>query len=177
MVVGFWTAVVKDGYCSDLRHVTVRCPEGYVDLVKTSDHCYKFHTRRMGYIQARAACISDYATLVEPKNPEESTKIFEYIVKEYGGFWNTWIGSRITCKVFNWCCYVVHFHDMCDSGDGKNYAWESSGKLIDYSPWAPNQPNNAQGIEGCAQFINNEGQWGDKPCFLQLRYMCMKRKG
>lgn len=55
-----------------------------------------------------------------------------------------------------------------------NYSWIGTGKPVQYTDWAPNQPDNAFGGEDCgviwrhAEVMN----WNDNNCTLKCRYVC-----
>ncbi|HCH66634.1 MAG TPA: hypothetical protein DFR83_27760, partial [Deltaproteobacteria bacterium] len=64
---------------------------------------------------------------------------------------------------------------LSDGVEEGRWVWLDGSELA-YSPWAPGEPNNYGGPEGCAT-INYEGNngWHDFPCEVQLGFICEQR--
>ena len=49
---------------------------------------------------------------------------------------------------------------------------------VDYTNWAPGEPNDSVGNENCVEFYTNGGlarQWNDGYCNNNKRFVCKKR--
>merc|ERR1719310_334719 len=60
------------------------------------------------------------------------------------------------------------FHDLSLEGD---FEW-TDGTCVDYTNWAPGEPNDWGSGEDCSMFWTGSGQWNDLDCNSKLPYIC-----
>jgi hypothetical protein len=71
------------------------------------------------------------------------------------------------------------FQGVWIGGERPQGAWKwADGSVWAYTSWAPNQPDNYNGVEGCCQLITPEQsaplawKWNDMPCGSTLPFVC-----
>ena len=57
--------------------------------------------------------------------------------------------------------------------DDADFIWTGSGKLLEYTNWKENEPNNYGGNEECME-VRENGEWNDVRCSMALPYICEK---
>ncbi|XP_077993134.1 macrophage mannose receptor 1-like [Glandiceps talaboti] len=48
---------------------------------------------------------------------------------------------------------------------------------LDYTRWAPGEPNNANDGEDCGEMFFSSSEWNDNDCFISAGYICKRQKG
>ena len=56
-----------------------------------------------------------------------------------------------------WIGLADIFHD-------ETWVWDHLGKPLDFSNWAPGEPNNLNGLQHCAAIDLSHGAWTDVGC-------------
>lgn len=59
---------------------------------------------------------------------------------------------------------------------GYPYLWENN-MPVDYTHWAPGEPNDNDGSANCVRMYHGNGEWDDYNCFdyYYLGYVCQVR--
>ncbi|XP_072020401.1 macrophage mannose receptor 1-like [Amphiura filiformis] len=121
------------------------------------DYCYYFSLEdTTTYSGAQTTCEGMNANLVSIHDENEQSFLS---TRADGIRRNLWIG----------------LHDL--SGEG-NFEWSDSTS-IDFTNWAPGEPNNAGNGEDCVHLTaayHNVGMWNDLECDRQENYICKRHK-
>ncbi|XP_077993963.1 uncharacterized protein LOC144447754 [Glandiceps talaboti] len=48
---------------------------------------------------------------------------------------------------------------------------------LDYTRWAPGEPNNANDGEDCGEMYHSSSEWNDNDCYTTSGYICKRQKG
>ncbi|KAJ8963889.1 hypothetical protein NQ314_005306 [Rhamnusium bicolor] len=107
------------------------------------------------FLEAIGICKMMNMHLVTITSEEENTRLYKYIrdTNAGDGFWSS--GSKLI--------------------DGKMWIWMSTSQIIEYTNWAPKQPDNNN--EQCIHLIlrkDNGLLWNDLGCNDRLHYICEK---
>jgi hypothetical protein len=86
---------------------------------------------------------------------------YKHMLKWYnnlGLIHGTWIGATDKAKEGEW-------------------RWSSSGRLLTYSAWSNEQPDNWRGNEDCGHLFEYKGKllWNDSPCSSKIQTLCKKK--
>lgn len=54
-----------------------------------------------------------------------------------------------------------------------DFIWTGSRRLLEYTNWKDNEPNNSNGNEGCME-VRENGEWNDVACNYTIPYICEK---
>jgi hypothetical protein len=55
------------------------------------------------------------------------------------------------------------------------YVWQTTQDNVDFSDWAPREPNDLGHTEDCAEFFHPAGfHWNDAPCNIKSNFICEK---
>ncbi|XP_072018497.1 uncharacterized protein [Amphiura filiformis] len=134
--------------------ITGSCVHGMCDNCDGDDwngHCYNYVASLKSWCDAEVYCCSQYgAHLVSIHSSEEND-----FVKGLIGSDRTWIGlnDKNTEDAFEW----------------------SDGTQVNYTDWRGNQPNNADGGEDCAHFLDRPSKkWSDFKCHSEMKFVCKK---
>nr|XP_046272979.1 lactose-binding lectin l-2-like [Scatophagus argus] len=117
--------------------------------------CYKYVSSHLNWADAELHCVSEGANLVSIHSQEEQTFVKD-LVKNFdpNEGW-TWIGLSDTHKEGSWM-------------------W-SDGSAVDFTFWAPQEPNNQGGNENCAHLnFGSDFKWNDRPCDSTYTSVCEK---
>ncbi|XP_058456749.1 C-type lectin 37Da-like [Malaya genurostris] len=79
---------------------------------------------------------------------------------------------RSTDKFSNATRFWIGASDLAEEGI---YTWISSGRLVTFTNWAANEPNNINNTEHCIEiihniYINQVWQWNDMECRNEIAY-------
>ncbi|XP_066982679.1 macrophage mannose receptor 1-like isoform X2 [Macrobrachium rosenbergii] len=124
------------------------CPEGWIHVGATG-RCFKLveTTEYFDFIAAKCRSLYDGADAVSLHNPKEMAYITA-MVGLHGH--NVWIGLK---------------YEM------REYVWIDQS-TVDYTPWAPGEPNGQYMAENCVQAIYPTGLMNDISCYNNLAYIC-----
>ncbi|CAJ0594293.1 unnamed protein product [Cylicocyclus nassatus] len=143
-----------------------RCKSGWT-YYKETDACYKTFFWAT-FDDAERRCESYGGHLTSVHSDDENDFIIEMSHTGYNRTAHrmlTWIGLR-----------------QADYPKSKDWTW-TDGTNVDFLPWAPTEPNNANGNERCAQVHSDHGaedadpfgKWNDIYCDHTMRsYVCKK---
>lgn len=107
----------------------------------------------LSWLNADSVCRTASTTLVKVDSNATALALRDAVQGALGqdGWGDIWIGaSRDDEGVFHW----------------------SDGSPLDYTRWAPNEPNNANGGEGCVE-SRLSTFWNDGYCLSQNRFVCV----
>ncbi|GFN98051.1 mannose receptor c type 1 [Plakobranchus ocellatus] len=131
------------------------CSPGWV---KSPDSCIKFYDQDRTWEDAREVCIKDSADLVTVLDSCMSKTIEEQLKSKTGAYW---IGLNDQLKEGLW-------------------RWLDDTNMINYTNWAPGQPNNYSYQESghergqdCVEVGKHKnGQWNDHVCTAARKFIC-----
>ncbi|XP_056454928.1 echinoidin-like [Gadus chalcogrammus] len=132
------------------------CPAYWFD---SGTDCYKYVLSPLTWAHAEIYCQSLGAHLVSIHSSNEMkfiTALIEIFDPTKGGHW-------------------IGFSDVHEEG----YWMWSDGSPRDFARWYPDQPDDADGAEHCADIAfwkPLEPAWNDAPCTLVNPYVCKLRK-
>ncbi|XP_070535732.1 macrophage mannose receptor 1-like [Ptychodera flava] len=119
-------------------------------------YCYNFDglKQRAGSWSAAAyECDKMGGYLVTIDDEDENSYIYKKISDSY---MNIWLGlTRNELGGFEWV----------------------DNTPLDYTNWAPGEPNNADDIEGCGEMYYRSNEWNDVDCFSSAGFICKRQKG
>merc|ERR1712172_468350 len=112
--------------------------------------CYLFQEWNSTWYDSRRECKQSGGYLVEVDSQEEQDAILREIASR-GWDGDTHFGF--------WIGLTDIFHDG-------TWVWDNLGKPLDYSNWAPGEPNNWGGLQHCAaiKLWGENGKWDDVSC-------------
>ena len=121
-----------------------------------STGCYLFQPRNSTWYEAKQTCKQSGGHLVEIESSEEVDALREAILSE------TWDDTNIDGI---WIGLNDVFHDG-------TWVWDHSGRPLEFSAWAADEPDNFRGAQHCGvSFTNPEGstvssvgEWFDFSC-------------
>ena len=131
---------------------SIGCAAGWVS---SGQNCYKFVTSGKKWDAARADCIKMSSDLVSITSAQEQA----FVASQAAKFGNTrfWIGLN-------------------DKRVEGKFEWSDSSSVI-YKNWYRGEPNNAGGVEDCAEINGRRPQWNDLPCTHNSGYICKQKRG
>ncbi|XP_067381254.1 ladderlectin-like [Channa argus] len=117
---------------------------------------FHFVPKPMTWAQAEKNCQSIGANLASVHNTYEYHEIQRLITTATHEYKETWIGGS-------------------DAQQEGTWLW-SDGRSLQYTNWAPGEPNNIHGRQHCLQ-MNHGAQksWDDIECHVQRPSVCEKR--
>ncbi|XP_022294740.2 perlucin-like [Crassostrea virginica] len=126
------------------------CPDNWVSH---GGECYAFVTNiKSTWINAGAYCRNAEAKLVEVDSVDEGNFLRSHLISSHRSE-HFWIGGTDTIQEGKW-------------------VWISSQDSLDYTDWAPGEPNNGIGA-GCMTMAYHEGyHWNDDFCTSQYDFIC-----
>merc|ERR1711971_1173152 len=112
--------------------------------------CYLFQEGNSTWYDSRRECKQSGGYLVEVDSQEEQDAILREIASR-GWDGDTHFGF--------WIGLTDIFHDG-------TWVWDNLGKPLDFSNWAPGEPNNYRGLQHCAaiKLRWENGKWDDVSC-------------
>ncbi|XP_025099012.1 low affinity immunoglobulin epsilon Fc receptor-like [Pomacea canaliculata] len=130
-----------------------RCPAPWVRFRLS---CYTYIEHPLPWIDAASLCKLLGANLVEINSAAENmfvNNIYKSRNVEHG-----WLG----------------INDIQQNG---RWVLTSTGRPLPYSNWAPGEPNNYAGKQGCALMYRN-GKWDDNSCLIStaFTFVCERRR-
>ncbi|XP_064101211.1 macrophage mannose receptor 1-like [Macrobrachium nipponense] len=128
------------------------CPQNWIHVV-TTGRCFKFVEEVTYFDQAVTSCRDLYtgAELVSLHTPKELAYITVMV-----GMYNAeaWIGLQ---------------YEMED------YVWVDQS-TVDYTPWAPGEPNGQYMAENCVEVLYPTGLMNDISCYNMYGYICAMKQ-
>merc|ERR1712137_124589 len=120
------------------------CPDYWTSF---EGSCYLFPDHhQMNFKEAERFCNASYSShLVHINSPAENAFIKTYLKKMKD---------------------EPHWMDLTDMYNEGKYMWNDTGSLVEFSDWAPGQPDNwIGGDEDCILFFDDDDyKWHDAPC-------------
>lgn len=102
---------------------------------------------------ASSICQSKAMELLIIENEEESKKIAE-IAMGYKPYY-LWLGAKRR---------------------GNRFFWDYTAQQVNFTKWAPGQPDNANGKEDCVHLsLPDTSLWNDAPCWEQNFFICQQK--
>ncbi|XP_077573842.1 galactose-specific lectin nattectin-like [Stigmatopora nigra] len=135
----------------DSKSIGNHCPKGWTQLDK---NCYIFQNDDRTFSDAESICNILDANLVSINSRKENALVVELIRECRGEIVDTWIG----------------LHDAVEEGE---YIW-TNGEIVNFSGFAPSQPDGPSVNEDCVEIENQDDMWHDVPCTDLNPYVCMK---
>ncbi|KAE8619555.1 hypothetical protein XENTR_v10009846 [Xenopus tropicalis] len=124
------------------RQLLSNCPENWQGI---ESKCYYISTTTLTWEESKNVCIAQGSSLLILKDKKEMDDLEPLVENK-----PFWIG--MTKK-------------------GKSWQWLDS-TIPTFLPWAPNEPNDMNGKENCAE--SNGRQWNDIDCLVKGYYICKK---
>jgi hypothetical protein len=116
----------------------------------------------MSWEDSRANCLGYGADLVSILNSLEVNFINKQ-TKALGGDYQFWIGL---------------FRNKTTSDPKKEgWTWSDGNTFTNHQQWLPNQPDNSQNNEKCAELSARNKQWNDNNCARLFSSICKRKKG
>ncbi|XP_041375600.1 macrophage mannose receptor 1-like [Gigantopelta aegis] len=130
------------------------CPtnEGYV-LLDSVDICFKASAETKTRDEARVICSGSGDKLIVLDTQEKNSAVAEYL----------YTSARLQS----------YFIGLTDEQTENQFIWEN-GKLVGFTSWIVDEPDNYGNNEDCVQFTTNGGKWRDIKCTDIRRYICEK---
>ncbi|XP_068212227.1 macrophage mannose receptor 1-like isoform X2 [Palaemon carinicauda] len=124
------------------------CPEGWIHVV-TTGRCFKLVNDYKYYDDAVIRCksLSKGSNLVSLHTPKEMAYI-TVMIGMYGA--DAWLGLKFEVT---------------------DYVWIDQS-TVDYTPWAPGEPNGQYMSENCVEAIYPSGMMNDISCYNMFGYIC-----
>ena len=64
---------------------------------------------------------------------------------------------------------------LSDSIQEGHYLWQSTQDNVDFTDWAPGEPNDNHHTEDCAELFQPFSfHWNDAPCSVKSNFICEK---
>ncbi|XP_077467319.1 galactose-specific lectin nattectin-like [Stigmatopora argus] len=127
------------------------CPKGWTQL---DENCYIFQDGERTFSDAESICNILDGNLVSINSAKENVLIVELIRECKGEIVDTWIG----------------LHDAIEEGE---FIW-TDGEIVNFSGFAPGQPDSNASDEDCVEIENRDDMWHDVPCTDLNPFVCMK---
>nr|XP_034333174.1 galactose-specific lectin nattectin [Crassostrea gigas] len=129
------------------------CRDGWLHH---GNSCYAFiDAEPDGWIEAMFYCSSVGAKLVEIETESENNFLKRHL-QTTGATKNYWIGLSDAIK------------------EGK-FVWQTTQDNVDYTDWAPGEPNDDHHTEDCAELFQPFSfHWNDAPCSVKSNFICEK---
>ena len=108
--------------------------------------CYLFQKSNSTWYESRKDCQQKGGYLVEIDSEEEEDAIIDGISRQG---WDRDLGF--------WIGLTDIFHDG-------TWVWDHLGRPLNFSNWAPGEPNNLNGLQHCAALDLYVGGWTDVGC-------------
>ena len=126
------------------------CPCGWKNIL---NGCYLFNKPKVTWDVARASCLKKGGDLVIPTSALQCVFLSSHAAV---------LGLRVP-----WIGVFRRRHD------GKFY--DTCGKPLSYTRWAPTEPNDVGGVENCGHMYATGGRkakWNDINCNAKWGYIC-----
>ncbi|XP_051511691.1 L-selectin-like [Myxocyprinus asiaticus] len=126
-----------------------------VILVYVDGWTYSYSNKTMSWNNSRKWCQTNYTDVVMVHNENVTRFLINNLPQISGSYY--WIGIK---KI-----------------DGI-WTWVANGQVVDYQPWAINEPNNVKSNENCVEMYisisENNGKWNDEGCEKEKLPICQK---
>jgi hypothetical protein len=116
----------------------------------------------MSWKDSRANCLRHGADLVSILNSTEVDFINKQ-TKALGGDNKFWIG--------------LFRNKMTSDPKKEDWSWSDGNTFTNLQQWLPNQPDNYQNNEKCAELSALNKQWNDNNCSKLFSSICKRKKG
>ena len=144
-------------FCEIARNLTTTflltdCSDGFIHH---DGYCFGYFPQKLNWTQAQAACNAVGAFLAEPKSLEQEILIEGLILhgaikEEY-----IWLGAN----------------DMDAEGQ---WQWATSKEDMDYTNWAPGQPDDGGVSQDCMRYKMTYHHWDDGECRGHASFICQE---
>ncbi|XP_077425174.1 galactose-specific lectin nattectin-like [Vanacampus margaritifer] len=128
------------------------CPKGWTQL---NDCCFMVVPQERTYVDAEQVCILKGGNLASILDATENALAFELIRAEFGELRDTWIG----------------LHDGIEED---SFLW-TDGSAVDFTAYAPTQPDDFNGDEDCVEIDDTFEAWNDDQCTDTNYFICVKK--
>ena len=128
-------------------------------------HAYKFCGNGRAYPDAVTACAMQGMRLIRVDDQGENAWAFNN--KGMRGFPGVWIGADELAATGTW-----RWSDGTTFWMGKAGAAGSGPVNGLFNAWGPNQPDDQNGNEHCADYDSGNDRWSDVPCTNHNAYIC-----
>ena len=120
------------------------------------DDIFIYHSDRLTFHQAQAACEANGMILSMPDNQAKQERLTSYLETQTRTSNQVWIG-------------------LTDILEEANFLW-LDGREASWSFWGANKPNNGGFFgEHCVTLVSSSSfEWNDRPCSDTLSYVCEK---
>ncbi|XP_052764134.1 perlucin-like protein [Mya arenaria] len=126
----------------------IQCRHGWI---QNGSSCYHFGTDRETWLDAELICERFGAFLAEIDDPVENDFLQRQVDSRKVNFW---VGGADTENEAEWM-------------------WMSSQRPIQYTHWAPGEPNSYHNSdENCMDLRPRQAGWNDERCSLVQQYVC-----
>jgi hypothetical protein len=132
------TTAPSDDGTSGPATVAIDCGAVGGFTISSTSSCYFLSDATFSWQMARSLCQAWGGDLVELGSPEENGALAPLVT---GSVW-TGANDEEQEGIFRW----------------------AGGGLLDYTAWAPNQPDNWEGVEDCGELSGFDQLWNDRPC-------------
>ncbi|XP_013402508.1 perlucin-like [Lingula anatina] len=134
----------------------VICPGCLAPFVQLGGRCYFFSYMQKSWSHAQAYCRSKSSHLARITSQHENNMIVSYVRTYFPADFNWWLGGN----------------DMAQEG---RWVWVDTNKVMTYTNWNPEEPNNIKGIEHCLELRSDyTHKWNDAPCGKAKSFICEK---
>ncbi|XP_066292800.1 apolipoprotein(a)-like [Branchiostoma lanceolatum] len=139
--------------CTTYWH-TPHQPTCHAGYTQSDDYCFKVYGMAETWSGANATCGFDGGFLAAPKTQNLNDEILNLLQDNDDGHY--WIGLV--------------------KSDDDRWQW-ADGTAPVFTAWAPDEPNNYGGREGCGQVRTEGSEWNDVPCGNKYHFVCQTGKG
>ncbi|CAH1781368.1 unnamed protein product [Owenia fusiformis] len=154
---GYICEMMRRGYTSpalpEPTDISGSCSLGWI---QSGSNCYQVNQRsitfQLKWTDARENCQQQGGDLASFHNKTEHDTLFKYAIAGEADQ-HFWIGLNNR-----------------DSNQG--HVW-SDGSPVQYTNWAPNEPNNMNNRENCVEMKWTDGKWNDENCGGKRNWICM----
>ena len=136
---------------------TQGCPKGWKDY---DNSCYLLVMRKMNWRDSRANCLAYGGDMVSILDSSE----VGFIYQQTSAIKNSrfWIG-------------LIRTNKTSDPKEG--WIWSDGNNFTNLLQWGPDEPNNDQDNEHCAQILPRKSWWNDNDCAREYASICKRKKG
>ncbi|XP_004531581.1 C-type lectin BML-2-like [Ceratitis capitata] len=144
----------------------------------------------------RATSTTTLATTLSPTTTTEASNVHNHPKFYVSENQLNWFGATVYCQELNWRLIAldsaeitVEFEEFLTKfnlrnracwtagnqlTDMKTWRWELGGKPLNYTHWAPHQPDNYKNRQHCIALFAKSLQWDDDFCESAHYFACLK---